>query len=43
MYVVSNSRNDLDSYVVLRTLQGKLIALVSEYKYIGIIIDYTLF
>ncbi len=25
--------------VVLRTLQGKLIALVSEYKYLGIIID----
>ncbi len=36
---LSNSRNSLDGSVVLRTLQGKLIALVSEYKYLGIIID----
>ncbi len=36
---LSNSRNYLDGSVVLRTLQGKLIALVSEYKYLGIIID----
>ncbi len=33
---LSNSRNSLDGSVVLRTLQGKLIALVSEYKYLGI-------
>ncbi len=39
---LSNSRNSLDGSVVLRTLQGKLIALVSEYKYLGIIIDDTL-
>ncbi len=36
---LSNSRNYLHGSVVLRTLQGKLIALVSEYKYLGIIID----
>ncbi len=36
---LSNSRNSLDGSVVLRTLQGKFIALVSEYKYLGIIID----
>ncbi len=39
---LSNSRNSLDGSVVLRTPQGKLIALVSEYKYLGIIIDDTL-
>ncbi len=36
---LSNSRNYLHGSVVLRTLQGKLIALESEYKYLGIIID----
>ncbi len=39
---LSNSRNSLDGSVVLRTLQGKLITLVSEDKYLGIIIDDTL-
>ena len=36
---LSNSRNSLDGSVVLQTLQGKQIDLVSEYKYLGIIID----
>ncbi len=36
--LLSNS----DSSIVLRTLQGNLITLVSEYKYLGIIIDNTI-
>ncbi len=39
---LSNSRTSLDGSAVLRTLQGKLITLVSEYKYLGILIDDTL-
>ncbi len=31
-----------DSSIALRTLQGNLITLVSEYKYLGIIINNTL-
>lgn len=38
----SNSKRSLDSPTVLRTLEGKQIALVSEYKYLGIVIDDTL-
>ncbi len=40
--LLSNSRYTSDSSIVLRTLQGNLMTLVSEYKYLGIIIDNTI-
>ncbi len=39
--LLSNSRSTSDSSIALRTLQGHLITLVSEYKYLGIRIDNT--